>query len=369
MPSKSIQETIKIRPILKSDYQQVYELQSRYNMSPKTEEDWTHLHFNNVYAEEYKNYFKEELIPGWVVCKETQIVGCLFNILSKYTYLHKEYFAVTAHSYLVIPEFRNQSLPLLLNFLKQKKPHLILNTTTNQDVSDIFVKLKFNKSMTPDYDISLFWILNYSGFLKSLLLFKKLHFISFSAILLQPLDYLLNILRTGINDPSIIELSDFDQRFDDLWNDLINTKDFLAFRDLKSLQWHFKEKINNQSVKIICKLNLNKIKSYALFIEENNKLFNLKRLRLVDYVDTTNNPENLHKIMKYVLNDPKNKVYSMIEAVGMNSNIRNVLLSLRPYTRKLPAWMFYFKPNHTDLNDLKFAQHWNCNSFDGDGSL
>ncbi len=357
-----------IRPILESDYEEINDLQTEFNMGPKLQNDWIRLHFNNPICKEYETSKQYKHIPGWVLISDNHIVGMIFNILSKYTWNNKIYFAVTAHSFLVRPQFRAHSISLLMNFLKQKTPALILNTTTNEDVSEIFSKLKFQKSFTPDYDHSLAWVTHFSNFIVSFSLYSQKPVFKY---LKYPFGLIDFIKQKKFKLPVQYEtLQSFNQRFDDYWNRLKDTSDFYAFRSSEILNWHFKEKINNNEILIIIEKNSeNQILSYSVFIHENNKKFNLSRMRLADYSDISKKYTSIKDMILYAKSYCTDNDISMLEVVGMDSEIRKSIIGLHPIRRKLPAWMFYFKPNHSDLNDLEFAKNWNSNSYDGDGSL
>ncbi len=107
------------------------------------------------------------LSKGWVLEEGGKLVGCLINLAHLYDFGGRTLRAAVAGSLVVAPDFRGNSLQLVMAFVKQSGVDLLLNTTTAPQVSKIFQFLKLQPLPQPEYGRSLYWVLRGAGFLNA----------------------------------------------------------------------------------------------------------------------------------------------------------------------------------------------------------
>ncbi len=370
----------KVREVLLEDHAQIVRLQTLAGLASKTFEEWKYCFFSNPasYYLEQKNI---KNVNGWVLenAKTKELVGYLGCIPSIYHWKNKTYTAICGHSFVVLQEARTHSMLLLTKFISLRNYDLIINTTSNVEVSEIFSKIGFKKAPTLDYDISLYWVLNSFELISNTLKYKKINLNNnYLEGVLKIIGNNLDILykyytlnkKTKIN---VKIFESFDGLFDQFFFKKLNTDEFIASRKLIDLNWHYHEKLDNHKIYIPTVLDATgSIEGYAVIGFENNLKYNLKRMRLFD-LQLSNNLKNseeiIHSIIYKCFEISAKTHCSMFEVIGFSNHIRDVLIKMRPFKRKLPAWMFYYKINNKILDTEMFQAKWNCCSYDGDGSI
>ena len=105
-------------------------------------------------------------------------------------------------------------------------------------------------------------------------------------------------------------------------------------------------------------------------MRQDNRNFGFSRVRLVDFQTARPDFADLPPLLRHARKRAGEEGIHMIEAVGFHAGLREALEELRPWRRRLPSWLFFYKAMDPELDaELKSPAAWNPSFFDGDGSL
>jgi amino acid adenylation domain-containing protein len=355
------------------DYPQIASLESRYGLNPRSYEEWTHSWTENpVYRT------RPDWPIGWV-CEngDNEIVGCVSNIPLPYEFDNQPVVATTSRSLVMDTRYRPYSYSLLNYFFKQKNVDIFLNTTVNEKA--LKLQQVFQASPVPAgvWDQSAFWITDYVGFTASLAARREM---GGPTALTYPMSAGLFLkdalagkaLRIPQDSTQTEFCEQFDDRFDVFWDRFRKSSSgrLLATRTRDVLEWHFKHAFSRGKVWIVTVADGADLAAYGIFYRQDNPEFGLKRMRLVDFQTLQGRTELLKPILYAALRRCQREGVHMLEAIGFSSEKRRLIDSMRPHSRKLASWRFFYKANDKRLADkLTDAQAWDPTGFDGDSSL
>lgn len=373
MQAKSV-TPIQVRGASLDDYPQIAELERRYGLETKVEEEWRHLWVNNpVYRQIATNW------PiGWVLQDSKQkIVGYIGNIPLSYELEGRKLLAAITRAWVVDSEYRSYALLLLDYFFAQSNVDLYLTTTLNSEAFEGFQS--FGPSAVPvgDWDHSRFWITNYAGFLASWLKLKHVRFakgFSYPLSLIEFLGRQLSGTNFGLKRKEVdVEVCpSFDERFDYFWEELKAKRAqlLLATRRREMLDWHFKHPLLRNEVWILCVSKGSRLVAYSIFYRQDNLEFGLKRLRLADFQTIESDESLLLPMLSHALRRCRREGIHILEILGISSEKARVIAKLNPYRRKLSSWLSFYKASKPQLAEiLKNPKRWDLSCFDGDISL
>lgn len=355
------------------DHRQITELQARYGMEVETYETWVHLWAGNPACKDFPDW------PiGWVLENEdSQVVGYVGNLPSLYELGNQRVVVTSTRGLVVDIGYRNYSLPLLSHFFNQRQVDLFLDTTVSAGALKAHEIFRAQRVPAGMWDRAFFWITNYGGFSASLLARKQVRCarglrppVSAGLFFRDVLEgRLLKTRRNGIEPMSC---TSFDERFEDFWQKQRNTCShrLLANRSQQMLDWHFKHPLAHDRAWVLTIGNAGGLAAYAIFLRQDNPVFSLTRMRLVDFQVLDGNTELLAPIICQALARCRQEGIHMLEAIGFAPDKQRIIDSLSPHQRALSSWRYFYKTGARELAEsLKNPQVWDPSCFDGDASL
>lgn len=363
----------KARKAFFADYVQIADLEYRHGLSPKNNEEWTHLWLNNpAYREEH------DWPIGWVLedsnCK---IVGYVGNLPLLYELNRKRILVATSRAWVVEARYRSYATLLLDYFFSQKYVKLYLTTSLNAEAFAAYQFFEPTPVPVGSWDEASFWITHYPGFVSSSLIRKQL---TWAKPFVFPISSFLFIadrltgssVVKGQSEVNLEICSRFDARFDDFWEQLRRVKSdvVLGVRSQETLNWHFKYALLNQKAWILASTCRSRLVGYAIFYREDSPEFGLKRIRLADFQTLQQDNSLLHTMIVWALQECRRHGIHMLEIVGLDSEKMEVLGKLRPRHRKFDSWLSFYKTSDLYLQErLKEPTVWDLSLFDGDSSV
>src|ERR1041384_599279 len=151
------------------DYPQIAALQLQNGLITRPYEDWVSLWKCNPVYEKLGG----RTPIGWVLEKEDgQIVGSIANIPLTYQLEGRELYAAAACAWVVDPLYRGYSMSLLSRLTQQKDVDLVVSTTVSFNAEPALRVFQWSKA-PGNWRKSAFWITDYQGFVKSVLIMKS----------------------------------------------------------------------------------------------------------------------------------------------------------------------------------------------------
>lgn len=372
--SRGSGRSVRVRQAEFSDYAPIGALLSRYALEVKSYDEWRHLWIGNPVYKDVDGPWP----MGWVLeTGDQRVVGCLGNIPLRYEFQGQSLIAAASHAWVVDSEYRSYA-PLLLDcYFAQRNVDLYLSTTVNAQASSAFTAFNSLRVPVGAWDRSRFWIGNYRGFAASWAATKALP-------MARPLSYLLAAplwskdrsarrALDAIGDSPEIEYCDrFDERFDEFWKALSGQQAgmLLAVRTREALNWHFMHALRQRKAWLLTLTKESVLSAYCIFLRQDNPVFGLKRMRVVDFQVLDGNTAVLLPMLARAMVKCRAENIHMLEYVGVHGNVEKTVDSLAPLERTLPSWPFYYRANSRALaHSLNNAEAWNPSPFDGDSSL
>jgi hypothetical protein len=360
----------RLRQACFDDYEQIASLESRNGFQPKKREEWHHLWSNNP-------AYRDGWPIGWVLENQTgDLVGSLGNIPLLCEFQGKSLITVTGHAWAVDAPYRSYSLLLTSQFFKQKSVDLLVNTTVGAQASSAHTVFGAARVPVPGWDESLFWITHYQGFAESLLATKCVPLrtaISYpAAFALFVKDVIPHRHRQADRFGEVVVCSDFDERFDAFWQCLKSMHSHLLLMDRsrRVLQWHYHYALVQKDLWIFTANRGSQLVAYAIFYRQDRPEYGLKRMRLADFQSLEAESEWLSPMLELALQKCRQEGLHMLEIIGLSVEKQRIVSRFAPYKRKLPSWMYFYKPKRNDLeHDLKNPMVWDPCCYDGDSSL
>jgi len=308
---------------------------------------------------------------GWVIEENQSLKGVLLNFIINYHHKGSVYKAAVASTWLVEKKFRSLSIPIFLEYLKQKDVDIFIDSTATRKVGRILKSLKFNQVPEKEY-ASMFWITNYQGLIKSLIRKYLINSRLLSKILAAPLaifDYLI-LRKSFLEKDVLVEKSLNQEKFDTFWSSIQKGNEFLANRDSNSLNWRFIKGLEEKSMHLFCQYKDELLVGYIFTRKTVNKKNGSRRLQICDYQVL---PEFKHLsdlLLSQVLLLAKEKKYDLVEYLGDLDLKKKKGVDRKPLIRKLGHCPFYYKINNNELKKLINKEEvWSKSLFDGDGCL
>ena len=254
--------------------------------------------------------YTDQFPRGWVLDKDTSIVGFIGNIPVKFLIHGAVRIAAASNSWYVDPSVRGLfSLRLFNEYLKQKSASLFLfKRGEDEHVLKILSKYKFEEHILPKSQKEYVYIINKRkvGFIfldfllknripklsELLELYKKVGFL-FSMYLCQKSVNRGFDLHDDAYISSICALCD--DSFSKLWEPYLNSCEVALSRDTKTLNWlYFSSARCNKRVVIQCHRSPNKtLAGYMVFDIQRMKPSDVGTMNLMDMCIENNDPKVL----------------------------------------------------------------------------
>jgi hypothetical protein len=370
-------QPLKLREARFEDHPQVVALESRFELVPKSYEEWTHLWTNNP---AYRN-IKDSFPIGWVLeTSDGSVAGYLGNIPLHCEFQGRTLLAATTRAWVVDASYRSFALQLLGTYFKQRNVDIFLNTSVNAESAQAYSSV-FQGVRVPvgAWDRSLFWIANYRGFSESLLRKK-------GGPMAKPLSYPLSMgvflldrlkprrFQERGNPITVLPCSSFDERFDAFWAALRKKKSrrLLAVRNRETLEWHYKFALLQKTAWIYVVEGSSGLAAYAVFDRRDYHPVGLTRMRLTDFqcVEEDRAAALLKAMLQAALDCCRTEGFHMLELTGLSPRMEKELEPASPHRRQLSNWRYFYKVSGRRLAEqLKNADVWEPWLFDGDSSL
>jgi hypothetical protein len=363
----------KFREASFKDHEQIASLESRYGLVSKKYDEWSHLWLGNpVYRER-----RADWSIGWVLEDDHhQIVGTMGNIPLLYEFEGRRILAASGRHWVAEPAYRSASLILLDRLVNQKNVDLFLNNTVSARAAAAALDV-FGCPRVPVgvWDESRFWITHYQGFSESVLNWKEYPFskpLSYPLAAALVLKECLGKAKLRESDVEVTVCSGFDERFDDFWEGLksSNPHRLLAVRTREILDWHYKHALLDDRLWIMAVVDGGRLVAYATFERKDKPEVGLKRMSLVDYQSLDGSTGLLLPLLSRALKKCRDEGIHALENIGRWLENGELIETVAPYRRKLPAWSYVYRANEPGLAErLKDPRVWAPSLFDGDASL
>jgi hypothetical protein len=367
---------VQARPVFRraqfGDYERIAALESRHGMRSRPRDQWTHLWTNNPAYREIPDW-----PAGWVFETDCgQIVGHIANVPLRYVFGGSMLMAATSGDLVVDAPYRLYAFRLLGHYLSQKNVSLFVDTTATATTSRAHETLHIPRVPAGAWDRSAFWITNYDGFMSSVLAKRRT---PLRGLLAKAASVAFRMkdrtarrrLRAWARD-NIQYCSGFDERFDVFWQALQRRRPavLLAERSRSVLDWHFRHALAAGRAWILTATAGNALTAYSVMIRDDRPAFGLKRMRLVDFQTLEANGAGLAPMIAAAFTRCQAEGIDMLEALGFAHEKKDIIDSLAPHHRSLPAWPYFYKANDGTLGEaLRQPAVWDPSGFDGDASL
>jgi hypothetical protein len=367
---------VSVRTARFADYGAIAALMQRHGMEVYSREDWEHLWRGNPVYEKRAGDWP----IGWVLeTADGRVVGFSGNIPVECWYASAEFSgrmltAAVTSAWVVDTDYRSHSMLLASKYFAQKNVDLLLNTTAIHVAGQIFRAFHAKPIPVEGLETALFWVLDYRGFALSTLARKNVPLAgmaSYPAAAALAVAAKLKGSTAGRSFPAVKAIENFDERFDDLWQQLQQqSSTLLSVRDRETLQWHFRRSTQSGGLWIYAHESDGRLTAYAIFQRQDKADVGLTRMRLVDFQSLDANPQILDAMIAVALKRAKAEGIQMLEVLGFSGAVRSRLEKLAPFRRQLPSQLYFYKAVSKELKtQLANPRAWQPSSYDGDSSL
>jgi len=365
----------KLREASFNDYPAIAELQSRYGLATKSRQEWDHLWINNPAF----RAAAPRMAIGWVLEDGGgRIVAYLGNIPLFYEICGERIVASVAHAWVAETTYRTFSLLLLEQYFRQQSVELFINATVGPLAVQAFSTFQSLPVPVGDWDRSVFWITNYTGFVtgwlakNSLPRFRPVTYFLCAGLYAKDALARRFVPNQASKSLKLAPCSQFDERFDLFWDALRATSPrvLLGLRTREILDWHFKATLKDGRAWVLTAETCGRMCAYAIFFRHDSEQLGLKRMRLVDFQTLDGDTHILTAMLSWGLARCKAEGIDMLECIGFRHDKIELIARSAPHSRALPAWLFFYKTRDGALaQKLKDASSWDPSQFDGDASL
>jgi hypothetical protein len=319
-------------------------------------------------------------LRGWVLEHESRAVGFMCNLVQDYYLGDRPLKAATASAMVVAPEFRGETMKLVMAFAQQPVVDLLLNTTAAPQTSKIFEFFKFRRMPQPGYDTSLFWVLRPTRFL-SVALRKK----GWSAALSRTMGMLLGpgliaemavrrrrLSARGTNlRIAVVAASETGDAFDELWlRRRSEGRRLLAQRRAADLKWHYRASRPSSAARLVCAYDGERLAGFCALTRADSPHIGLERAYVSDIFVERDAAEIIRPLLAASARHAHAHGAAMIEAVGFPEPVRRLLLEYHPYKLVNPCWPFLYSARDPEVHRaLEDPALWHACLYDGDGSI
>ena len=363
----------KLREANLNDYEQIAAIQIRNGLASRPRENWLAFWQDNPVYKQYEGRWT----IGWLLENEQGvIVGWLGNVPSIYHFRGKELVCATMSPWAVDQPYRDYSNLLLDRFSRQKDVDLFLITTAGAAVGPVSRLFGFSKVPVGTWNRAAFWITNYRGFLQIALSMKAFPLARCASYPLAAALFFrdwfkVDHLYVDAAAPEIELCSTFDRRFDAFWEELKQQRNdvLLGVRSRETLLWHFRDTLARRRLWIFAFRERSRILAYAV-LDRHQNAFGLRRVRLVDFQALPGCERTITALLSKAIYRAAREGMHLLEITGCWLERPDLTQIIPPHRRKLPSWIFYYKPANRELRKiLQASVVWAPSSFDGDAAL
>jgi len=358
---------IKIRKVNIKDFKQINKLFANNNLKFISLSTW-----KSIWKSPYPIKRKPTWTLGWVFLSNKNIIGYIGNYPSIYIFKKKEFICSILNSWVVEKKFRNLSVLLMKEFLKQNSSNLFLSTTTSSVAANIMEKFDFKPFPEKKMKHSLFFILNTHKFVNFFM--KKFKFFNnnFLAIILAKFINLIfknkiNYWKKTMNTNSIKKINKFDQKYEFFWKNYIkeNSNKMTLSRNSQWQNWRLQNLIKAK-------------KAFILVFERNKKIVGYscstiikkgpyKVAKLIDIITLDKSEDIFIKLIKANILEAEKKQCIYFEHRNFAKKNFELISQLKPFNTSLKNNSFFYKKNDNKIkNSYKVSNIWEPSNLDGD---
>jgi hypothetical protein len=275
----------------------------------------------------------------------------------------------------VEPEYRSAALLLLDRVVNQSGADLYLSNTVSVASTPGVCTLGCERVPVGVWDEQAFWITDYRNVVGEFL--GRKHY-PLATLLSYPLSAAVR-LRERMTKPALdgadVEVQDcpaFDERFDELWEDLRrrNPRLLLGVRTREVLDWHFKYALLGNRLWVGTVVDGPRIVAYALLERADIPTSPLRVVRLVDFQSLDGSTALLVPLLSWALGKCRAEGIDKLLSVGRWLEKGELLDTIAPYRRRLSGWTYYYRANNPELAErLRDPHTWAPSAFDADATL
>lgn len=285
--------------------------------------------------------FTSQIPMGWILEKETSIVGFIGNVPVKFFMCGQEKTAVAAVTWYVNPSERGLSSIRLLNeFLKQKNVSLFLFNTDKKDLMKLLYKNKFKKYILPMFQTKYFFVLNkykivfiliklgiiqrFGNFTSLWKMLKQIGFFVCGYVYQKPLPR----LRPQQEKEYTVSLcTSCDASFSKIWESTIHRCDVTFSRDVKTLNWIYFSSIKpSQRVVIQCRrMQDNSLAGYMVFDIQRSNPSDTGVMKLMDMCIERNDLSIIHLLLQFAIETGIQNTVAILELWALDDGTERYL--------------------------------------------
>ncbi len=357
--------------MLFDDYEAVQRVRSDNGLGRLSREFWTHLE-NNPHRSAGC-----QLPMGWVLeIDDGRIVGihCAYPV--RYQYRGRPLLAGIGHTMAVDRAYRLSTFGLVAPFFRLEKVDFVMTTSANRGAALFYQYNKASPIPVAHLADHLSWVVNYRKVVSAALQKKRVPAPAVvalpAAVAAWTLDSLAGRNRFGRRASGVHQLENFDGRFDRFWTLLAQSSDhMLAVRDRASLQWHFEFALQKGHVRILVLEQHGEMIGYLLLLRDLRRDSQLlDHYLVVDLQVLEARADHVQALMAEALRTARSEGFAMVDVVGLCTEKRRIVESMRPYVRSTDRSPFWYKATRTvEGLDLHTPEVWDLTLLDGDATI
>lgn len=354
-----------VRPARPDDYAGVETLRRRYEMRPRSREEWQHAHAGSPAAKACEGHNRF----GWVVeAPDGAVGGFLGNLLLAYALDGRPLVAAAMTSWVVLPEHRSQSLLLLRAFFAQRGVDLFLNTTANENSGRVLDALRVPRVPVPTCDRCLYWVTGARGFAESAL---RTRGVPAARILAWPAAAAVRLRGGGSSpqDEAGVPVP-IDGRFDAFERASATRTGLRLRRDRDQLAWALEFAVARGDAWVVAVEAAGDTVGYGIFLRRDRSAIGLSRVRLIDLQLRSADRAVVASVLSAGLRRCRESGVHVLEATGFSPDKHALLAGSGARQRTLSAWPCYYRARAPEVAvRLQDPSAWDPCELDGDGSV
>ncbi len=364
----STESVVRVRPWLPGDEDAICRIAARNGLSaldPSTIRNSRSLH---PFAHEFR-----DIPAGWVLEIDGAIVGNLSNIHMLYELGGRRLLATVASAWAVDSEHRGKALRLMSTFFRQKGVDLLLNVSASPATAKILTGMKIPRLPIPDYGRPCFWATRPRAFARAALTRRG---ISGAAALAWPAGFALlarDVIRQsgrGRLSSAVRRIDAFDDRFDDLWNDIAAGPVRLrAVRTRAVLEWRYRAELRERRASILIAERAGRLSGYAVLTSRPDSDAAAEGgMSLCDVADLQaagDDPATFRDLLLACICSAREDGRDAVKFMTGTPAKRLPAERLHPISYQMPFWQQYFQAGSPELAAaLAGADAWDFSLFD-----
>jgi hypothetical protein len=358
-------DDVRVRPLTFDDLESIIALKGKVIKRP----EFDPIVERNIYEWELReNPYKRDDFPiGFVLEHNSNIVGSVVLVPAKFKLAKENVYACFEIDLMVAQEFRFHGLKLLNKVWKENLFPLVVSTTPNNLSFEIEQKMGaigiLHTSFTYIYIISIKHVMSR---------IKHFRFEKFISLLNGSARSLLRAISKKIRKKEeliVEEITKFDNRFDEFFENASRDYDVLHIRDSRYLNWRYvgfpfgKRKI----VSVLDKKNT--LRGYIVIQKEVTKQ-GTKKANILDLFTKKSDINAIEELLLKSIEYAKVEKLDVIEIMPTNLDLKNILYIMGFIRRENMFSFCSFKCKNAEVSAIINKKNvWFLSSGDGDNAV